>query len=166
MHPNELERRPVVNWTQAREGRLHTVTLGLHHRLTRQVLSWASANFAFHPNDVILRFIVITDTDLDSMMKEIWPKNSGTTSVAATGWSSNVSPPSMMLITRWQCSCQADEGLFSLMCPQLVCWHGSFLSHADWAPARRSWHLTLGLLPPTLTIQYYCKHFKNLVIKN
>ena len=69
VQPNELERHPVVNWTQAREGRLHTVTLGLHHRLTRQVLSWASANFAFHPNDVILRFI--TDTDLDSMMKEI-----------------------------------------------------------------------------------------------
>ena len=70
MHPNELERHPVVNWTQAREGRLHTVTLGLHHRLTRQELSLSSKNFAFHPNDVILRLIVITDTDLDSMMKK------------------------------------------------------------------------------------------------
>ena len=70
MHPNELERHPVLNWTQAREGRLHTVTLGLHHRLTRQVLSLSSTNFAFHPNDMILRLIVITDTDLDSMMKK------------------------------------------------------------------------------------------------
>ena len=70
MHPNELERHPVVNWTQAREGRLHTVTLGLHHRLTRQVLSLSSTNFAFHPNDMILRLIVITDTDLDSMTKK------------------------------------------------------------------------------------------------
>ena len=157
VHPNELERHPVVNWTQAREGRLHTVTLGLHHRLTRQVLSlsskiclpseWCDSPFYSHNWH---------RSGLDDEIKSD-PKNSGTTSVEATGWSSNVSPPSMMLITRWQCSCQADEGLFPLMCPQLVCWHGSFLSHADWAPARRSWHLTLGLLPPTLTIQYHCK---------
>lgn len=33
--PGELERHPVLNWTQAREGRLHTVTVGLHHKLTR-----------------------------------------------------------------------------------------------------------------------------------
>ena len=36
MKPGELERHPVVNWTQAGEGRLHTATVGLHHKLTRQ----------------------------------------------------------------------------------------------------------------------------------
>ena len=70
MHPNELEYHPVVNWTQAREGRLHTVTLGLHHRLTRQELSLSSKKIDFHPNDVILRFIAIADTDLESMTKK------------------------------------------------------------------------------------------------
>ena len=36
MKAGELERYPVLNWTHAREGRLHTVTVGLHHKLTRQ----------------------------------------------------------------------------------------------------------------------------------
>ena len=32
----QLQHHPVLNWTSAREGRLHTASLGLHHTLTRR----------------------------------------------------------------------------------------------------------------------------------